>query len=106
MLGFIAAVFFFAWIESVIDPPPPLPPLPSAFMSNANVSDELRRMDTAKLDSFARTLMRLIRTHGYRCNLISGLIPMVFTRGYNVYCDHLYSYEIVDTGGNWTVTLD
>lgn len=88
------------------DDPPPPKPLPSMFVSGARVSDELRQMDTAKLGSFASTLMRLIRAHGYRCNLISGLVPMVFTRGYHVGCDNLYSYEIVDRGGNWTVTLD
>lgn len=85
------------------DPPPPLP---SMFVSNAKVWDELRQMDTAKLESLASTLRRLIWAHGYRCNLISGLVPMVFTRGYHVHCDNLYSYEIVDRGGNWTVTLD
>lgn len=49
----------------------------------------------------------LIRAYGYRCDSLSGLHEMVFSRGFSVTCNKFsYSYEIEDKGGRWVVTLD
>ncbi|MCD9472928.1 hypothetical protein [Photobacterium phosphoreum] len=49
----------------------------------------------------------LIRAYGYSCDSLSGLVPMIFSRGYTVSCNNFsYSYDIKDQGGNWVVTLN
>ncbi|MGF1868121.1 zinc ribbon domain-containing protein [Enterovibrio norvegicus] len=51
-------------------------------------------------------LTNIIGMNGYKCDTVSGIVEMAFTRGFSVYCNkHNYSYEIEDKGGNWVVTL-
>ena len=50
---------------------------------------------------------KLIRAYGYRCDSLSGIHPMLLSRGFTVSCNNFsYSYEIKDKGGNWVVTLN
>ncbi|HHX8286271.1 MULTISPECIES: hypothetical protein [Vibrio] len=49
----------------------------------------------------------LIRLYGYKCDSLSALRPMVFSRGFVAVCNRFsYTYEIEDKGGRWVVTLD
>ncbi|WP_348224203.1 zinc ribbon domain-containing protein [Vibrio parahaemolyticus] len=51
-------------------------------------------------------MVRLIQLTGYKCDSISTIREMVFTRGFEVVCNNFfYEYEIEDKGGNWVVTL-
>ncbi|MDF5276966.1 zinc ribbon domain-containing protein [Vibrio parahaemolyticus] len=51
-------------------------------------------------------LTNIISMYGYKCNTVSGIVEMSFTRGFSVWCNnHSYAYHIKDKGGNWVVTL-
>lgn len=51
-------------------------------------------------------LVKIIGLYGYKCNSVSGIVEMSFTRGFSVWCNnHNYAYHIKDKGGNWVVTL-
>ncbi|MGF1819067.1 hypothetical protein [Vibrio alginolyticus] len=51
-------------------------------------------------------LTEIISLDGYKCNTVSGIVEMSFSRGFSVWCNnHNYEYEIEDKGGNWVVTL-
>ena len=79
----------------------------SIIESDAIISDKFSNMGKAKLEEVARATAGLIRVQGWRCDSISHLSEMVFSRGYNVACNRSrYSYDIVDRGGIPTVTID
>ena len=112
VLGWLALIVIGAviltYVQSCFDKQPPsepLPPLPSMFEPDARMPSGYRT-DTANLAKLGGNLIKLIRAHGWRCDTISGLVPMSRRRGYSVWCNGLYAYEVVDRGGNWTVTLD
>jgi hypothetical protein len=50
-------------------------------------------------------LVALIRLNGYKCDTLTKWHPMVFSRGYEVYCDLYYSYDVEDKSGRWVVTV-
>jgi hypothetical protein len=50
-------------------------------------------------------LVALIRLNGYKCDTLTKWHPMRFSRGYEVYCDLYYSYDVEDKGGRWVVTV-
>ena len=104
---FVIGVVILTYVQSCFDTDtrPPSGPLPSMFESDAIMPSEYRT-DTAELAKLGGILTRFIRAHGWRCDTISGLVPMSRRRGYSVWCNGLYAYEVVDRGGNWTVTLD
>ena len=105
---FVIGAVILTCVQSCFDTDtrPPRGPLPSMFESDAIIPSEYRT-DTAELAELGGTLTRFIRAHGWRCDTISGLVPMTRRRGYFVKCNgFMYAYEVVDRGGNWTVTLD
>lgn len=99
MLGIVA------WAVVIIrDDDSPQQPLPLPFESDARIP--WNRTD-ANLAPFGWNLIKLIRAYDWRCDTISGIVPMTRRRGYFVKCNgYMYAYEIVDRGGTWTVTLD
>ena len=51
-------------------------------------------------------MVRLIQLTGYKCDSISAIREMMFSRGFTVVCNNFsYEYDIEDQGGNWVVTL-
>jgi hypothetical protein len=50
-------------------------------------------------------LTAIIRLNGYQCDTLTKWHPMLFSRGYEVYCDLYYSYAVEDKGGRWIVTV-
>ena len=55
------------------------------------------------LDEFAQH----IRAKDWKCDSISAATTLIFSRGFSVKCNHFaYSYEIMDRGGHWVVTLN
>ncbi|ELA8172820.1 zinc ribbon domain-containing protein [Vibrio alginolyticus] len=69
--------------------------------SEANVPEGIQENPEA-----INQLIDIIGLYGYKCNTVSGIVEMAFTRGFSVWCNnHNYAYEIEDKGGNWVVTL-
>jgi hypothetical protein len=50
-------------------------------------------------------LVALVRLNGYKCDTLTKWRPMRFSRGYEVYCDLYYSYDVEDKNGRWVVTV-
>jgi hypothetical protein len=72
---------------------------------DAIISDT-QEMPRARLLGLVNPAVAMIRAHGWRCDSISALRPLMLARGYAVTCNQFaYSYEIRDRGGNWVVEL-
>jgi hypothetical protein len=51
-------------------------------------------------------LVMLVEANSYKCDSISAVSTWVFSRGFTLYCNRFsYKYEIVDKGGQWTVSV-
>jgi hypothetical protein len=69
--------------------------------------DALMSDDLKGKTKLIEDLVRLVRANGYRCNSISSVRSMMFSKGFVLICNHFdYKYEIEDKGGNWQVTVD
>ncbi|AXI03265.1 hypothetical protein [Aquirhabdus parva] len=78
--------------------PPPAAPLEQG----AGVTESMK-----KQKKFLASMVEMVRSYGYRCDSISGVVPFAFSKGYNLWCNHSdYHYEIADKGGEWVVTID
>jgi hypothetical protein len=60
---------------------------------------------SANPEQIKSRLVALIRLNGYKCDTLTKWHPMLFSRGYEVYCDLYYSYDVEDKGGHWIVTV-
>ncbi|MGZ4159738.1 MAG: hypothetical protein ACXVNF_02910 [Neobacillus sp.] len=50
-------------------------------------------------------LQSAIKQFGYRCDTVDSVIPFNIKRGYYVFCNSRYKYEVEDVGGRVVVTV-
>jgi hypothetical protein len=78
--------------------------VPASSTSNAAQTTTTTRTAKPDIEQTKSALVALIRLNGYKCDTLTKWHPLLFSRGYEVYCDLYYSYDVEDKNGRWVVT--